>query len=722
MSIQPGRSRSTILTFAILWILTRQAFCQPAKPAPALESTTVQASRSNDPIVTLGILPNGHIRIRNATLKKIIAAAYNIDEALVMGGPAWLDSDHFDIVAQAPSTASQADRLAMLQTLLADRFKLAVHHDKKVNLVYTLTVSKNGPKLQPAAKSVLKNCAPVAGDPKQAHLLCQSFSMADLADLLPRVAPNYLEFPVVDRTGLTGVYDFPVEWMGRRPYDATMASAAAGAPRDPLAVSIFDAIAKLGLSLEKHDDPKDTIVVDRAERISAKPRSSGTAATELKPDQVSSIDHLVSEEIGRQHVPGVAVGIYSRGEILLAKGYGLANVELNVPVKPETIFQSGSVGKQFVSAAVMLLVEEGKVGLDDSIVKYLSNAPASWKPILVKNLLSHTSGLAEYETAERTGPQGPFYLRLDFSEDELVEKIEALPIEFAPGEKWNYRNTNYALLGIMIHKVTGKPYADYLQERIFKPWYMTATRPISEKDIIANRSAGYEWSGGRLRNQDWVSPTFNSTADGTLYFNVLDLAKWDEALYGTSLLQQSSLDRLWTVFPLNSGAPNPANYGFGWSISTRNGHKVISHGGAWQGFTCFIQRYVDDGLTVVVLANLAGADTGEIAQKVAGLVNPALIPPPPKAHKEIVLNPKVFAGYLGKYQLAADFIITVTQAGDHLFAQPTNQPAFQLFPESERDFFLKGVDAQITFVTDAQGRATELILHQGGDKHAKRIE
>jgi len=200
MPTQTGKARSTILMFAIVLLSTIQLFCQPAKSAPALESSTVQASRSNDLVVTVGILPNGHIRVRNATLRQIIAAAYNIDEALVMEGPAWLDSDRFDIIAKAPSTASQADRLAMLQTLLADRFKLAVHHDKKVNLVYTLTVGKNGPKLQPAAKSVLKNCAPVAGDPKQAHLLCQSFSMADLADLLPRVAPNYLELPVVDRT------------------------------------------------------------------------------------------------------------------------------------------------------------------------------------------------------------------------------------------------------------------------------------------------------------------------------------------------------------------------------------------------------------------------------------------------------------------------------------------------------------------------------------------
>jgi CubicO group peptidase (beta-lactamase class C family) len=261
----------------------------------------------------------------------------------------------------------------------------------------------------------------------------------------------------------------------------------------------------------------------------------------LTAAQVASIDSFMATEMARTHVPGVAVGIYSRGTVLLAKGYGLANVELGVPAKPETIFQSGSVGKQFASAAIMMLVEEGRVSLDDSIAKYFPGAPASWKPIRIKNLLSHTSGLAEYESPDRTGPKGPFYLRLDFTENQLLRKIEALPIENVPGAKWNYRNTNYVLLGFLIHRVTGMFYADYLAKRIFGPLGMASTRLIIDADIIPNRAVGYQWEDDGLKNQDWVSPTFNSTADGTLYFNVLDLAKWDAVLYTTRLLKQSSL-------------------------------------------------------------------------------------------------------------------------------------------------------------------------------------
>jgi CubicO group peptidase (beta-lactamase class C family) len=345
---------------------------------------------------------------------------------------------------------------------------------------------------------------------------------------------------------------------------------------------------------------------------------------DLTSAQIASIDRYVLAEMAREKVPGVAVGIYNRGRILLAKGYGLSNVELDVAVKPETIFQSGSVGKQFVSAAIMMLVEEGKISLDDSIVKYFPNAPKTWETIRVKNLLSHTSGLAEYESEERIGPKGPFYLRLDFTEDEFVEKIEALPIEFKPGDKWDYRNTNYMLLGAIIHKVTGIFYADYLQQRIFQPLGMNSTRLISEADIIPNRSSGYELVNDKLQNQTWVSPAFNTTADGALYFNVLDLAKWDEALYGTKLLKQSSLDQIWTVYQLNDGKPNAEGYGFGWRIGTVNGHKIIEHGGAWQGFRTHISRYVDDGVTVVVLTNLDYAEPDRFTQVIAGLVNPAL--------------------------------------------------------------------------------------------------
>jgi CubicO group peptidase (beta-lactamase class C family) len=355
---------------------------------------------------------------------------------------------------------------------------------------------------------------------------------------------------------------------------------------------------------------------------------SASQSVALTPAQAAAIDRYVSAEMSRERIPGAEVGIYRDGGAVLEKGYGIANIEWNAAVTPTTLMQSASVGKQFAATAVMMLVEQGKVSLDDSIVTYFPDAPSSWKPIKLKNLLSNTSGLAEYEDSARIKPGALFDIRKDFTEDEMVKKIETLPIEFKPGDDWNYRNTNYVLLGVLIHKVTGQFYGDYLHDRIFVPLGMTSTRIISESDIIPGRAAGYEIKGGQLRNQTWVAPSFNTTADGSLYFNVVDLEKWDRDLYGTSLVSKASLDTMWTPFVLNNGKPNDSGYGFGWFNGIMNGHRVIFHDGAGQGFACTIERYVDDKLTVVVLTNLdAGhSNPGYIARVVAGLVEPAVMP------------------------------------------------------------------------------------------------
>jgi len=207
--------------------------------------------------------------------------------------------------------------------------------------------------------------------------------------------------------------------------------------------------------------------------------------------------------------------------------------------------------------AAMMLVEEGKLGLDDKLTKYIPESPAIWKDVTIRHLLTHASGIADYGGEEDTMGKGVINFRKDYTEEELVQAFARMPMDFAPSAKWSYSNTGYVLLGIVIHRVTGKFYGDFLQERVFHPLGMTSTRIISEADIVPHRGSGYRLAKGKLKNQEWVSPTFNSTADGTLYFNVLDVAKWDAALYTTRLLTQASLDRIWTVYPLNDGKPNP---------------------------------------------------------------------------------------------------------------------------------------------------------------------
>jgi len=311
----------------------------------------------------------------------------------------------------------------------------------------------------------------------------------------------------------------------------------------------------------------------------------------------------------KQKIPGLALLVSRRGQIIRAEGYGLASVELNVAVKPETIFQSGSVGKQFTATAVMMLVEEGKIRLDDPLTKYFAGAPAWWRQVTVRQLLSHTAGFTDYPK--------DFDLRKDYTEDELLKMVQAIPPAYAPGTGWSYSNLGYLTLGILIHRVTGEFYGDFLEQRVFQPLGMSTTRIINEADIIPNRSAGYRLDDGRLKNQEWVSPTLNTTADGSLYFSILDLAKWDASLYTDRLLKPSSLQEMWTVAKLKDGKPNSGHYGFGWFIESDDGHRVIEHEGQWQGFETQISRYADDGLTVVVLTNLGNAEPQRIAHAVA---------------------------------------------------------------------------------------------------------
>ena len=211
--------------------------------------------------------------------------------------------------------------------------------------------------------------------------------------------------------------------------------------------------------------------------------------------------------------------------------------------------------------------------------------------------------------------------------------------------------------------------ATILKERVFAPLGMTTARVINEEDIIPNRAAGYRLAKGEIKNQRYVSPSLNTTADGSLYLTVLDMAKWDAALYSEKLLKRSSIDQMWTPVKLNGGKTHP--YGFGWGIGEANKHKLIEHGGAWQGFTTHISRYVDDKLTVIVLTNLANGNPGVIAHKVAGFYVPELMPVERKAIK---IDPAIFDAYVGEYQLTPTLVLTVSREGDKLMAQATGQP------------------------------------------------
>jgi CubicO group peptidase (beta-lactamase class C family) len=337
---------------------------------------------------------------------------------------------------------------------------------------------------------------------------------------------------------------------------------------------------------------------------------------------MDQVDKFVSAEMQRQGVPGVAIGIVSKGEVIAAKGYGDANVELGVPVTPKTMFQSGSVGKQFTAVAVMLQVEEGKLALDDSITKYFPDAPASWRPITVRHLLTHTSGIPDYTEGLTAGSSQGIDLRRDYTEDELSRAAYGLPLEFEPGSRWSYSNTGYLLLGVIIHRVSGRFYGEVLKERVFTPLGMKSARIISEADIVPNRAAGYRLVNGELKNQEWVAPTLNTTADGSLYLSMLDLIAWDRGLRAEAILKTESWPLIYTPVTLGSGKTYP--YGFGWFLEESGGKPWYHHSGSWQGFETYISRYLADDVTIIVLSNLADARPQRFVDGIAAIVDSKL--------------------------------------------------------------------------------------------------
>ena len=374
----------------------------------------------------------------------------------------------------------------------------------------------------------------------------------------------------------------------------------------------------------------------------------------------------------------------------------MANLEHDARVTPQTVFQSGSMGKQFTAMAVMLLVEEGKLKLDDPVAKYLA-VPASWPGITVRHLLTHTSGLGDY-------PED-FSLKADHTEEDLLKMITGQPLNFSPGEKWSYSNLGYVSLGILIHKVTGRSYGNLLQERVFGPLGMRSSRVISEADIIPHRAAGYRLKDGALKNQDWVAPSVNTTADGSLYLTAEDIAKWDEALETKKLLSRAGFEEMWKPVKLNDGRNAP--YGFGWGVrTTASGHPVLEHGGAWQGFASYIARYPDDHLAVVVFCNRAGAPARYIAQRVAGFYVPELAP---LSHSAVKLNPGVLGSYAGDYRMEDRFTITVVVSGDRLETTWLGEKIL-MTPESEAAFFEEDSDRTFRFVRDDGGNVTSLII------------
>jgi CubicO group peptidase (beta-lactamase class C family) len=332
---------------------------------------------------------------------------------------------------------------------------------------------------------------------------------------------------------------------------------------------------------------------------------------------LDSVARYVTAEMQGQKIPGLSVAIVRGDSILLARGFGFANLEHRVPASDSTVYQSGSLGKQFTATALGMLAQQGRISLDERITRWFPEGKGTWDSVTVRHLLTHTSGVPDYTDSLVD-------LRKDYTEEQLVRLAATQPLDFPAGTSWSYSNTGYLLLGVIVHRVTGRFYGDVLQDLLFKPLGMR-TRVISEADIVPNRAAGYRLVNKQVKNQEWVSPTLNTTADGALYLTVNDLTKWAAALKQRRIPAGLVLDEAWTPVRLADGGTFP--YGYGWGLSPQRRYRRIGHTGSWQGFKTAIYRYPELDLSVAVLANLAEATPGPIAQSIAGILEPSLRPP-----------------------------------------------------------------------------------------------
>jgi CubicO group peptidase (beta-lactamase class C family) len=331
----------------------------------------------------------------------------------------------------------------------------------------------------------------------------------------------------------------------------------------------------------------------------------GAPATDLG----ATIDEAVKAQLAQQYIPGAAVAVVRRGEIIRTGAYGLASLELGAPVVADTVFRLQSLSKPFTATAIMMLVEGGAIRLDDPVGVHLTGCPKIWDDVRIRHLLSHTSGLADFIN------EATIDLRRESTDDDLVASVRNRPLRFPPGQAYSYSDTNYLLLGMVIQKVSGKWYGDFLAEQIFRPLQMTRTAVPRDHDIIPGRASGYFIENSQMRSESFLAWSVRSYAGGGIYSSAPDLVRWDAALDAGRLLRRETLTQMWTETKLNGGGL--AKFGLGWEIKEVLGRRCAWHSGNWIGFSCAMERLLDDKITTIVLTNRANANVPLINKALA---------------------------------------------------------------------------------------------------------
>ena len=330
------------------------------------------------------------------------------------------------------------------------------------------------------------------------------------------------------------------------------------------------------------------------------------------------VDDYVRAQLGPRRLPGLSLAVIKDGRIVKAAGYGLASLELNAPASERTVNQIGSISKQITANAVLLLAEEGKLSPDDLLSKYLQRTPPAWSAITLRDVLTHTAGLPDFDT----GNIG-FSYRREYTEAEFVDLLAARPLDFTPGERWNYTN-GFPLLGIVVQRVSGMPYVDFVRTRIFEPLGLASARFKSSSDVVPNRADGYLFKDGGYRHGEPLRPALIAPNGGVM-INVLDFAAWDIAITSGRLLSAASMAAMTTPVRLANG--RTVGHGLGWFMDEFNGHRFGAHWGTTvTGHSAVIRRYVNDRLTVIGLANLddGGFAIDAMSKRIADIYVPGV--------------------------------------------------------------------------------------------------
>lgn len=428
-----------------------------------------------------------------------------------------------------------------------------------------------------------------------------------------------------------------------------------------------------------------------------------TSAASVDAAAAAAIDSIAAAAVESGAVAGISVAVANDGEIEHARGYGYANIEERVPATDSTIFRIGSVTKQFTAAAILRLAEQGEIGLDDNINRYLPDFPTQGHTVTIHHLLNHTSGIKSY-----TGlPDFLSRMAEDLSHEEMLARFRGEPFDFAPGERYAYSNSGYYLLGLIIEEVTGMDYAEYLEAEFFRPLRLTRTGYCPNEPEGANHAHGYAVAGESPRP---AMPIHMSQpfAAGALCSSVRDLVRWQQALAGGEVVSAASYRRMTTPAALPGG--ETMSYGYGLVAEELEGYEKIHHGGGINGFISELAYYPEEDITIAVLTNTEGPAAYAVEEAIAR--HRLGIPEP--VRENLPLTAKERARYTGTYDLGP-LELRVFEQDDRLMAQATNQPAFPLLYQGDHEFLLDvpAQEIRLVFVLE-EGRAESLVLHQGG--------